>query len=142
MKQYNTEADLITDSGLLYTLLTHGVNINNKKLGNAGENFAENYLMLNKFKILKKNYRTRYGEIDIIAFKDNTIFFFEVKTRKSILYGFAKEAVNRFKKNKIVNTALRYINENKALNGFNMAFSLIAIQIKEKFIDVKIIPMN
>ncbi len=142
MKLYNTEADLITDSGLIYTTLTHGVNINKKKLGAAGEDFAEYYLVLNKFKVLKKNYRTRFGEIDIIAFKDNTVFFFEVKTRKSNVYGFAEEAVNGLKKNKIINTALRYIYENKTLSGYNMNFSLIAIQIEAGEIDIKLIPMN
>lgn len=142
MKPYNTEADLITDGGLIYTALTRGVNMNKKKLGAAGEDFAENYLALNKFRILKKNFRTRFGEIDIIAFKENTVFFFEVKTRKSNIYGFAKEAINRLKKNKIINTALRYINENKTLSNFNMNFSLIAIQIEAGEIDIKIIPMN
>ena len=142
MKPYNTEADLITDGGLIYTALTRGVNMNKKKLGAAGEDFAENYLALNKFRILKKNFRTRFGEIDIIAFKENTVFFFEVKTRKSNIYGFAEEAVNRLKKNKIINTALRYINENKTLSGFSMNFSLIAIQIEAGEIDIKIIPMN
>jgi len=142
LKPYNTEADLITDGGLIYTALTSGANMNKKKLGAAGEDFAENYLALNKFRILKKNFRTRFGEIDIIAFKDNTVFFFEVKTRKSNIYGFAEEAINRLKKNKIINTALRYINENKTLGGFNMNFSLIAIQIEAGEINIKIIPMN
>ncbi|OQA74733.1 MAG: hypothetical protein BWY32_03497 [bacterium ADurb.Bin243] len=142
MKPYNTEADLITDGGLIYTVLARGKNMNKKELGSAGENLAENYLALNKFKILKKNYRTRFGEIDIIAFKENTIFFFEVKTRKSSNYGFANEAVNRLKLNRIMNTALRYINENKQISRFNMNFSLIAIQIEAGEIDIKIIPMN
>ncbi|HOT76521.1 MAG TPA: YraN family protein [Candidatus Wallbacteria bacterium] len=142
MKPYNTEADLITDAGLIYTALARGKNMNKKELGAAGENLAENYLALNKFKILKKNYRTRFGEIDIIAFKDNTIFFFEVKTRKSSNYGFADEAVNRLKLNRIMNTALRYINENKHAGRFNMNFSLIAIQIEAGDIYIKIIPMN
>lgn len=142
MKLYSTEADLITEGGLLHTKLAGGGGMNKKELGTAGEEFAENYLALDKFRILKKNYRTRFGEIDIIALKGRTVYFFEVKTRRSAAYGYAEEAVGRVKRKRILGTALRFINENKALGGYNMSFMLIAIQISGSEIDVKLVPMN
>ncbi len=142
MKLYSTEADLITEGGMLYTRLADGGGMKKKELGSAGEDFAENYLALDKFSILKKNYRTRFGEIDIIALKGGTVYFFEVKTRRSAAYGYAEEAVGRVKRKRILGTALRFINENKALGSYNMAFMLIAIQISGGDIAIKMVPMN
>ena len=51
------------------------------KTGVWGEVFAARYLRDNKYKILTTNYSTRYGEIDIIAEKNETVCFIEVKTR-------------------------------------------------------------
>lgn len=51
-----------------------------KRLGNAGEEIAEKYLISGGYTIFDKNYRTKIGEIDIIARKDGIICFVEVKT--------------------------------------------------------------
>ncbi len=58
---------------------------------------------------MEQNYKTRIGEIDIIARDGNAIVFIEVKTRESIEYGLPFEAVNSFKRRKIANTALLYL---------------------------------
>ena len=55
----------------------------NKAIGNLGEDIAVSYLEKNKFTILERNYRYKRCEIDIIAEKDNCIYFIEVKIRKS-----------------------------------------------------------
>lgn len=59
-----------------------------KHLGNAGEEIAEKYLVGKGYTILDLNYRTKIGEIDIIAQKDDIICFVEVKTGtpKSTVY--------------------------------------------------------
>ena len=53
-------------------------------VGAAGEKAACNYLKKNKYKILDKNYRKPFGEIDLIARRGETVSFIEVKTRRSI----------------------------------------------------------
>src|SRR5687768_8766458 len=57
---------------------------NNKILGQTGESATVTYLEEQGYVILKRNYRTTFGEIDIIAAKESTIAFVEVKLRKNI----------------------------------------------------------
>ena len=55
-----------------------------KNLGDKGEEIAASFLQTKKFQIIERNYRFgKIGEIDIIARKENTIIFFEVKNRNS-----------------------------------------------------------
>lgn len=74
----------------------------NKKLGKEGEKKARSYLKRRGWKILEKNYKTPFGEIDIIAEKGEVVAFIEVKTRLSDIYGAPSEAVSNERK-------LRYI---------------------------------
>ena len=52
------------------------------EIGKIGENITETFLMKHGFTVIERNYRTRYGEIDIIAKKDNVMRFIEVKSVK------------------------------------------------------------
>ena len=79
--------------------------------GKDGEEKACNYLKSKKYKILEKNYRCLYGEIDIIAKYNNTLVIIEVKYRKSAKFGKGYEAVNYTKQQKIIKTLQYYINE-------------------------------
>lgn len=80
--------------------------------GKDGEERACNYVKSKKYKILERNYRCPYGEIDIIAKYSNTLVIIEVKYRKSIKFGKGYEAVNYTKQQKIIKTVQHYINEN------------------------------
>ena len=62
-------------------------NLYKKFLGDKGELIALNYIKKNGYKILEKNYKTKFGEADIIAKKDDLICFIEVKTRTNLIYG-------------------------------------------------------
>lgn len=53
------------------------------RLGSLGENLAAEHLTRRGFRILERNYRTRWGELDIIAFDGRTLAFCEVKTRRT-----------------------------------------------------------
>jgi len=77
-------------------------------LGRQGESWVAQHLSTDKYTILATNYRTAYGEIDIIAQKGDTIAFVEVKTRKNP-YVAIGELVNFSKQKKIIKTALHYI---------------------------------
>ena len=69
-----------------------------KVLGRKGEELAASYLKREGYKILKRNYKTPFGEADIVALsKDGYTCFVEVKARESDAYGHPAEAVTREK---------------------------------------------
>ena len=67
--------------------------VHKKVLGKKGEKLVEDYLKSAGCKILKKNYRTPFGEADLIVEDGDEIAFVEVKTRLSFAYGTPAEAV-------------------------------------------------
>jgi len=83
--------------------------MSSKALGDRGEAYAANYLRQNGYRILTRNYRTKIGEIDLIAEDQDTLVFIEVKTRSSVRYGMPAEAVNYKKRQKIIQTAYWYL---------------------------------
>ena len=97
--------------------------------GKDGEEKACNYLKSKKYKILEKNYRCLYGEIDIIAKYNNTIVIIEVKYRKSAKFGKGYEAVNYTKQQKIIKTLQYYINEKNV--KMPVRFDVISIDDNE-----------
>ncbi|MBR5913507.1 MAG: YraN family protein [Selenomonadaceae bacterium] len=84
-----------------------------KNLGNAGEIFAANYLESHGYKIIKKNFRVRSAEIDIVAEIDGVIVFVEVKTRSDMKHGLPVEAVNFRKQQKIIEAASVFLQDEK-----------------------------
>ena len=78
--------------------------MNNKQFGYLGEKIGKFYLQINQFQILKCNFMCRFGEIDIIAKKNNCIHFIEVKTRKNRRIE-AREAIDYNKEEHIWKTA-------------------------------------
>lgn len=83
----------------------------NQYIGKIGEQKASVYLKNHGYEILERNYRIRGGEIDIIAEKEKTVVFAEVKTRTQEAYGAPAEAVNYYKRENIRKTAQYYIME-------------------------------
>jgi putative endonuclease len=79
--------------------------------GNIGENMAEEYLLEKGFKIRERNFRFKRAEIDLIGEEEGCLVFFEVKTRKSTIYGNPEEAVNAKKFNKIKEAAEEYLHQ-------------------------------
>ena len=84
-------------------------NFYKKLLGRIGENKAVNHLKKLGYKILDKNFKTKIGEIDIIAEDSETLAFIEVKTRSSSNFGAPSEAVNRKKQEKYFLVAREYL---------------------------------
>lgn len=81
-------------------------------IGKFGENVAKEYLIKNKFNILKTNYHSRYGEIDIICENYDYIVFVEVKSKFCSSCSNLSERVGISKQNKILKTILLYLSEN------------------------------
>ena len=71
--------------------------LHKKVLGAKGEKLVAAYLKKQGYKILKKNYRTPFGEADIIAKDNDEIAFIEVKTRTTDSFGTPSEAVGKDK---------------------------------------------
>ena len=84
-----------------------------QQFGQNSETVAARFLKKRRYKILETNYRTRQGEIDIIARDGNTIAFIEVKARTSEHFGNPKGAVTLQKQRKISMAALQYLKATK-----------------------------
>lgn len=91
-----------------------------------GENIAARFLLDKGFRILSRNYRTRFGEIDIIAMLGNKLSFIEVKTRTSLDKGKPYEAVTYTKKHHLLLAANEYILKKKA-NHYQHSLDVISI---------------
>jgi len=83
-----------------------------KKLGFDGEAFVASWLQKSGFILLEKNFRTKFGEIDLICQKEDLLVFVEVKTRRSTYFQIAS-VVNLSKQKKIIHIAKYYIYQNQ-----------------------------
>lgn len=106
--------------------------------GKQGETIAVEFLKKNGYRIIQNNFRTRYGEIDIIAVEGKILAFIEVKTRTNSKFGNPVMAVNFRKKRQISKTALAYVTQNK-IADHPARFDVIGISIVEKKIEVELI---
>ena len=77
--------------------------------GKLAESLAEKYLIKQGLRLREKNYRCRYGEIDLICDDKDSIVFIEVRYRKNACFGSAKESVNLHKQRKTIITAKHYL---------------------------------
>ena len=108
--------------------------MNNIEKGKLGEEIAFKYIISKGGKVIEKNYRTKMGEVDIIAKLNGELVFVEVKSRSNINYGYPSESVNYKKKRKITNVAKYYILEN-SLENLSIRFDVIEIYFNEKKIN-------
>lgn len=88
----------------------------NLYLGKSGEDLAADLLKKSGYKIICRNYKTKGGEIDIIAKDKDTFAFVEVKTRYSDRFGLPSEAISSLKQRHISIAALIFLKENNLLN--------------------------
>lgn len=83
-----------------------------KIAGAWGEATAAEYLRRKHYKIIAVGYRSRFGEIDLIAEDRKFLVFVEVKLRKSADFAAAREYVDRYKQDRIRVTASMYLSQN------------------------------
>ena len=96
-------------------------------LGRFGEEKAAQYLKENGYKIIATNYKTKLGEIDIIARQGEYICFIEVKTRSSQKHGLPQESVGHSKQRQMSKAALSYLKENRLMDS-KARFDVVAVQ--------------
>lgn len=97
-------------------------------LGLDGEALAARHLKRKGYKIIDRNFRTRRGEIDIIARHRDTLVFIEVKTRRSLRFGNPKRAITAAKRRKISMVALEYLLKTRGTTRIKSRFDVVTIQ--------------
>ena len=97
-------------------------------LGLLGENIACAELLRRGYAILERRYRTRYGEIDIIARDGDVTVFVEVKTRGGNGFGDGAEAVTPWKQRRIAKMAVDFLSRHR-LHDRPCRFDVVAIDM-------------
>ncbi|MDH5185935.1 MAG: YraN family protein [candidate division WOR-3 bacterium] len=108
-------------------------------LGKQGEKIALSYLKSKRFKIIEKNLRNRFGELDIIAQDKKTLVFIEVKTRTSEAFGNPIQGIDKRKQYRLRMLAQKYIAE-KGLLEQEVRFDVLGILQTGKQTKIEHIP--
>ena len=96
------------------------------QLGKHGEEATVKYIKKQGYRILEKNFRTKTGEIDIIAEDKKVVAFIEVKTRTGDQFGEPLEAVGPTKQKKIARVADQFLMRHKVENR-DCRFDIVSI---------------
>jgi putative endonuclease len=91
------------------------MSLHRQELGKTGEDLAVDALASRGYAILDRRYRTRHGEIDIVARDGETTVFIEVKARATVEFGTAAEAVTPQKQRRLVSMATDYLARHRLL---------------------------
>lgn len=103
-----------------------------RRLGVLGEQYAAAWLECHGWRILERNWRTRYGELDIIAFDvAHTVVFVEVKTRRGEAYGPPQEAVGPRKRLNLRRAAVLWLESpGHRVRHSGIRFDVLAISLR------------
>lgn len=103
--------------------------MNTKEVGNYGEDRAADYLLKNGFKIIQRNWRTRTGEIDIIAYINQTIVFVEVKALPNGTVDMIQRELNHQKMKRIIKTSKRFLLNHRQYSNSYVRYDVIVIDM-------------
>ncbi|OIP48884.1 MAG: YraN family protein [Deltaproteobacteria bacterium CG23_combo_of_CG06-09_8_20_14_all_60_8] len=98
-------------------------------LGRLGERLAREYLQERGYRVVAENFRTRLGEIDLIARHGKTLVFVEVKTRRSHTHGHPFEAVTPRKQAQLSRVALEYMSREGGVDQL-ARFDVVGITVR------------
>ncbi|MCD7737084.1 MAG: YraN family protein [Lachnospiraceae bacterium] len=101
--------------------------MNKRAVGTEYESFAAEYLEKQGYRMIRRNYRCRMGEIDLIAWHQGYLVFIEVKYRKNSQSGTASEAVDVRKQQRIIRVARWYLMESRFPESQPVRFDVVAI---------------
>lgn len=110
-----------------------------KVLGARGEDLAVKYLKKKGYKVIERNYRCQWGEIDLVAREGDTLVFVEIKSRSSSGFGLPQDAVDRFKQGKLIEVARAYLAERRLTEDITMRFDVVAVQLTQSGPDIELI---
>jgi putative endonuclease len=100
-----------------------------QSLGKMGEDLACEELSRRGYVILARRYRTRYGEIDIVAQQAGAIVFVEVKAREGQQFGGGAAAISPWKQQRIVRMALDYL-ARRRLTDAPCRFDVVTVDLE------------
>jgi len=103
-----------------------------QNIGKLGEDIAVKYLEKHGYKILDRNYRKPWGEIDIIAKDNQELVFVEVKTQNQKLEWRPEENITRHKKHQLSRIVTTYLKANKIPEDQNWRIDVLAITLDFK----------
>lgn len=117
--------------------LTH-----NQKIGIIGENIAVKHIVKHNFKLIQRNYRKKWGEIDIIAKKDNILHFIEVKSVSfaNVSYEtlFPEDNIHYWKRKRLSRVIQSYLLEKNVSYETEWQIDALAVFINLKSMKAKI----
>lgn len=112
-----------------------------QRVGNEGEAQASDFLKSQGFQILEKNILTKFGEIDLVARKNQQLYFVEIRKRVGQGFGSALDSITRQKQQKIRKTAQFLLQTRSAWRGLEPHLSVIAIDENDgQAPDIEFIP--
>lgn len=97
-------------------------------LGRLGEAAAAAALERRGYRIIRRNVRTRFGEIDLVALHDGAVVFVEVKTRTGAAFGRPAEAVSPAKQRRLSRLARAFLQQGR-LAGRACRFDVVAVEV-------------
>ena len=103
--------------------------MNTKERGNKGEDKAASYLISKGFSIIERNWRTKGGEIDIIAYKNDTLVFVEVKTLPNGTMDMIQRELNYQKRQRIIKTSKRFLLNHRQYSNSYVRYDVIVIDM-------------
>lgn len=100
-------------------------------MGKRGEELACALLKKRGYRILERNVRGRYGEIDIVARRKDCTAFVEVRTRTGDGFGTPEESITKHKRDRMVTCALDYVARHDELREAAWRIDVVAIEMDE-----------
>lgn len=101
--------------------------MSNVSLGRAGETQAVQYLQRSGYRVVARNVRARFGEIDVVAWDGRTLCFVEVKSRTSRRFGLPEEALTAWKRQRLIRLAQWYLQGHPVLKPARVRFDVLAL---------------
>jgi putative endonuclease len=105
--------------------------VSGRALGRMGEELADAYLQAQGYRVLARNFRSRRGEVDIVAQKGERLVFVEVKRWNAYAAGELEYALDRRKQRRILDAARHFLLENPGLQGSRIACDVILLSGRE-----------
>lgn len=104
--------------------------VSNKNVGNSGEQRASDFLLKNGYEIIERNWRTKDGEIDIIATKAQVLVFVEVKTLPNATSDMLEKVLNEEKQQRIIKTAKCFLINHRQYSNSLIRFDVIVLDMQ------------
>ena len=108
-----------------------------QQTGKSGEDLAAGFLKKNGYKIITRNYRYRKSELDIVCRKKNTVIVVEVKSIKTLDYGYPEERIASKKQRQIIKATYAFLNSYKKYGGKELRFDVITVNMGSEPPEIK-----